>query len=43
MYVNLQQIDDGPNYRWGRAGKGGNGIIYYYANGKGIAIMERKM
>lgn len=34
MYVNLQQIDDGPNYRWGRAGKGGNGIIYYYANGK---------
>ncbi|WP_158712874.1 fibronectin type III domain-containing protein [Parabacteroides pacaensis] len=34
MYVNLQQIDDGPNYRWGRAGKGGNGVIYYYANGK---------
>ncbi len=34
MYVHLQQIDDGPNYRWGRAGKGGNGIIYYYANGK---------
>lgn len=34
MYVNLQQIDEGPNYRWGRAGKGGNGIIYYYANGK---------
>ena len=34
MYVHLQQIDDGPNYRWGRAGKGGNGIIYYYAGGK---------
>ncbi len=34
MYVNLQQIDDGPNYRWGRAGKGGNGVIYYYADGK---------
>ena len=34
MYVQLQQIDDGPNYRWGRAGKGGNGIIYYYANGR---------
>lgn len=34
MYVHLQQIDDGPNYRWGRAAKGGNGIIYYYANGK---------
>jgi hypothetical protein len=34
MYVHLQQIDDGPNYRWGRAAKGGNGIIYYYADGK---------
>ena len=34
MYVHLQQIDDGPNYRWGRAAKGGNGIIYYYASGK---------
>jgi len=33
-YVHLQQIDDGPNYRWGRAGKGGNGVIYYYANGR---------
>jgi hypothetical protein len=34
MYVNLQQIDDGPNYRWGRAADGGNGVIYYYAQGK---------
>ena len=34
MYVHLQQIDDSPNYRWGRAAKGGNGIIYYYASGK---------
>lgn len=31
-YMHLQQIDEGPNYRWGRAG--GNGVIYYYANGK---------
>ncbi|MCD0490331.1 fibronectin type III domain-containing protein [Pedobacter sp. MC2016-14] len=34
MYVNLQQIDEGPNYRWGRAAMGGNGVIYYYAQGK---------
>jgi hypothetical protein len=34
MYVHLQQIDAGPNYRWGRAAKGGNGVIYYNANGK---------
>ncbi|MHA6481944.1 fibronectin type III domain-containing protein [Paenibacillus sp. strain BS8-2] len=34
MSVHLQQIDEGPNYRWGRSGDGGNGIIYYYADGK---------
>ena len=34
MYVHLQQIDAGPNYRWGRAAKGGNGVIYYNAQGK---------
>lgn len=32
--VHLQQIDQGPNYRWGRAGEGGCGVIYYYAAGK---------
>ena len=32
--VHLQQIDEGPNYRWGRAGEGGNGMIYFYAGGK---------
>ena len=31
--VHLQQIDDGPNYRWGRAGEGGCGILYFYAAG----------
>jgi hypothetical protein len=34
MYVHLQQIDEGPNYRWGRAAMGGNGAVYYYAQGK---------
>ncbi|MDG0813870.1 hypothetical protein [Cohnella rhizosphaerae] len=34
MSVHMQQIDEGPNYRWGRSGDGGNGVIYYYANGK---------
>ena len=32
--VHLQQIDEGPNYRWGRAGEGGCGILYFYAGGK---------
>lgn len=34
MFVCLQQIDEGPNYRWGRAAQGGCGEIHYYANGK---------
>lgn len=32
--VFVQQIDEGPNYRWGTAAVGGNGNIYYYAGGK---------
>lgn len=31
MAVFLQQIDEGPNYRWGRAAQGGCGELYYYA------------
>ncbi|WP_139996221.1 fibronectin type III domain-containing protein [Paenibacillus paridis] len=34
MSVHLQQLDAGPNYRWGRASDGGNGVLYYYAGGK---------
>ena len=31
--VFLQQIDKGPNYRWGFGNEGGCGDIYYYAGG----------
>ncbi len=34
MSVHLQQIDAGPNYRWGFANDGGCGTIFYYANKK---------
>ena len=34
LSIHLQQIDEGPNYRWGRAGEGGCGILYFYAGGK---------
>ncbi len=34
LSIHLQQIDEGSNYRWGRAGEGGCGILYFYANGK---------
>ena len=33
MNVDLIQIDDGPNYRWGRAGEGSCGMLLYYADG----------
>jgi hypothetical protein len=32
--VHLQQIDEGPNYRWGQAGEGGCGVLYFFAAGK---------
>ena len=34
LSIHLQQIDAGPNYRWGVAADGGCGNIYYYAGGK---------
>jgi len=33
LSIHLMQIDEGPNYRWGNP----NGIIYFYANGKGYS------
>ncbi|MDR3723122.1 MAG: hypothetical protein P4K83_01365 [Terracidiphilus sp.] len=35
--IHLQQIDDVPNYRWGVAGEGGCGALYYYAGGHGYS------
>ncbi len=43
MYVHLQQIDEGPNYRWGRAGNGGNGVIIITLMESGTASMDLKM
>jgi hypothetical protein len=34
LSIHLQQIDEGPNYRWGVAGEGGCGVIYFFADGK---------
>lgn len=36
--LHLQQIDEGPNYRWGQSGEGGNGVIYFYAAGKAYSF-----
>lgn len=37
LSVFLQQIDKGPNYRWGFGNEGGCGDIYYYAGGNSYA------
>ncbi len=34
LSIHMQQLDDGPNYRWGIAGNGGSGVLYFYAGGK---------
>jgi hypothetical protein len=34
LSVHLEQIDNGPNYRWGIVGDGGCGSVYFYAAGK---------
>lgn len=40
--VFLQQIDKGPNYRWGYANQNGSGDIYYYAGGRSFSGHERE-
>jgi hypothetical protein len=32
--VHLDQVDKGPNYRWGNNGEGSSGVLYFYANGQ---------
>ena len=36
--VHLQQVDDGPNYRWGLAGDGGTGVLYFFGGGKSYSF-----
>ena len=38
LSVHLQQIDEGPNYRWGWAAEGGCGLVYFYAAGKAYSF-----
>ena len=40
--IYLQQIDKGPNYRWGYANQNGSGDIYYYAKGRSYSGHERE-
>lgn len=38
LSVHLQQIDSGSNYRWGWAGEGGCGVLYFFAAGKAFSF-----
>lgn len=42
MFVLLQQIDDGQNYRWGRAAEGGCGVLHYMADGKSFSGVRKE-
>jgi hypothetical protein len=34
LSLHLDQVDAGPNYRWGNTGEGGSGLLSFYAGGK---------
>lgn len=34
LSIHLNQLDKGPNYRWGHQGQGNSGGLYFYAKGK---------
>jgi len=34
LSIHLEQVDKGPNYRWGNQGEGNSGGIYFYARGQ---------
>lgn len=42
LSIHLDQVDQGPNYRWGNTGEGASGSIYYYAQGKIYTGHERE-
>jgi len=42
LSIHLEQIDRGPNYRWGLGGEGAAGSIYFFANGKPYTGHERE-
>jgi hypothetical protein len=42
LSVHLDQIDQGPNYRWGDNGEGSSGVLYFFANGRPWSGHERE-
>ncbi|MDR1010198.1 MAG: hypothetical protein LBM04_03540 [Opitutaceae bacterium] len=42
LSIHLDQIDQGPNYRWGNNGEGSSGTLYFYAGGQVWSGHERE-
>lgn len=42
LSIHLDQVDRGPNYRWGDNGQGACGVLYFYAQGKIWSGHERE-
>jgi hypothetical protein len=43
LSIHLDQVDKGPNYRWGNQGEGNSGGLYFYSGGKVYAGYENEM
>jgi hypothetical protein len=42
LSIHLDQVDAGPNYRWGDQGEGANGVLSFYARGQLFTAHERE-
>ncbi|MBC2595933.1 fibronectin type III domain-containing protein [Ruficoccus amylovorans] len=42
LSLHMEQVDRGPNYRWGNAGEGASGSLYFFAQGKLFTGHERE-
>lgn len=43
LSIHLDQVDKGPNYRWGHQGCGNSGGLYFYAMGKVFTAHENEV
>ncbi len=42
LSIHLNQVDRGPNYRWGLGGENSSGSLYFFANGRPYTGHERQ-
>jgi hypothetical protein len=42
LSIHLDQVDQGPNYRWGDNAEGSSGVLYFFANGQPYTGLEQE-